>query len=206
MTFKQGGGSSTLEHKLLIEVKSIKNVSKPFQRVKDPDLGDLEQKEMKIGPKKGQTYSMVAHDGVRFIKLVLLFKDQKSIVGGINEKNKFILGSGVYVSRTGGQTSFLVDSSDQISPIYNDKRSPKLREDTMDIKGLPIKQTDAPRFVFLNERGSKHDRAEPEEEVEDEYADLYQKFDVPDLTAQERTYINKWQQLGFWRKKFPIEK
>mmetsp|Transcript_15776 Transcript_15776/g.19828 ORF Transcript_15776/g.19828 Transcript_15776/m.19828 type:complete len:116 (+) Transcript_15776:52-399(+) len=38
---------------LLFEVKSVKNVSKPFQRVKDPDLGDLEPKEMKIGPKKG---------------------------------------------------------------------------------------------------------------------------------------------------------
>ena len=41
---------------LLFEVKSVKNVSKPFQRVKDPDLGDMEAKEMKIGPKKGQTY------------------------------------------------------------------------------------------------------------------------------------------------------
>lgn len=38
---------------LLFEVKSVKNVSKPFQRVKDPDLGDFEPKEMKIGPKKG---------------------------------------------------------------------------------------------------------------------------------------------------------
>ena len=37
---------------LLIEIKSITNVSKPFQKVKDADL-DHEEKEMKIGPKKG---------------------------------------------------------------------------------------------------------------------------------------------------------
>lgn len=43
----------TLAESLLFEVKSIKNVSKPFQRIKDPDLGDLEPKEQKIGPKKG---------------------------------------------------------------------------------------------------------------------------------------------------------
>ena len=39
-------------------------------------------------------------------------------------------------------------------------------------------------------------------EQEDEFADLFKKFDVPDLSAQERTYINRYQQLGFWRKKF----
>ena len=32
-----------------------------------------------------------------------------------------------------------------------------------------------------------------EEENEDEFADLFQKFDVLDLTAQERTYINRFQ-------------
>ena len=37
---------------LLVEIKSITNVSKPFQKVKDADLDD-EPKEMKIGPKKG---------------------------------------------------------------------------------------------------------------------------------------------------------
>ena len=31
------------------------------------------------------------------------------------------------------------------------------------------------------------------EEIEDEYADLFRKFDVPDLTAHERTYINRFQ-------------
>ena len=42
-----------LSKPLLIEIKSIKNVSKPFQKVKDAELDDGEEKEMKIGPKKG---------------------------------------------------------------------------------------------------------------------------------------------------------
>ena len=56
---------------MLVEIKNITNVSKPFQKVKDADLDDGE-KEMKIGPKKGQMFSMIAHDGVRFLKLVLI--------------------------------------------------------------------------------------------------------------------------------------
>ena len=43
---------SYLSKPLLIEIKSITNVSKPFQKVKDAELDD-EEKEMKIGPKKG---------------------------------------------------------------------------------------------------------------------------------------------------------
>ena len=74
----------------------------------------------------------------------------------------------------------------------------------MDIKGLPVRVTGAPKFVYLNERGSRQEHAEPTVEVEDEHADLFLKFDVPDLTAHERTYINRFQQIGFWRKKFPI--
>ena len=42
-----------LSKPLLIEIKSITNVSKPFQKVKDADLEDDEEKEIKIGPKKG---------------------------------------------------------------------------------------------------------------------------------------------------------
>ena len=115
-----------LSKSLLFEVKSIRNVSKPFQRVKDPDLGDLEPKEVKIGPKKGQMYQLIGHDGVRFIKLVLMFKEQVPIVSKINESNKFMLSSGIFVSRADGQTSLLVDRADQITCIYNDKSSPKL--------------------------------------------------------------------------------
>ena len=44
---------TTIVKSLLFEIKSIKNVSKPFQRIKDPDLGDMEPNEQKIGPKKG---------------------------------------------------------------------------------------------------------------------------------------------------------
>ena len=159
---------------------------------------------MKIGPKKGQTYQLIGHDGVRFIKLVLLFREQAPIVTKINEVNKFILDAGIYVSRADAQSSFLVDRADQLTCIYNDKTSPKLGESTMDIKGLPVRATGAPKFVFLNERGTKQDKIEPTVEIEDEYADLFQKFDVPDLAAHERTYINRFQQIGFWRKKFPI--
>ena len=72
----------------------------------------------------------------------------------------------------------------------------------MDIKGLSIKNTGAPKFVFLNERGTRADNVKAEAEQEDEYADLFKRFDVPDLSAHERTYINRFQQLGFWRKKF----
>ena len=84
-----------------------------------------------------------------------------------------MLSPGVYVSRVDGQTSFLVDTSDQISCIYNDAKSPKLTETTMDIKGLPIRHTGAPRFSFLNDRGTKSDNVVAQEEVEDEYADLF---------------------------------
>ena len=63
----------------------------------------------------------------------------------------------------------------------------------MDIKGLSIKNTGAPKFVFLNERGTRADNVKAEAEQEDEYADLFKKFDVPDLSAHERTYINRFQ-------------
>ena len=75
----------------------------------------------------------------------------------------------------------------------------------MDIKGLPIRNTGAPKFVFLNDKGSKNAKIDPVIEIEDEFADIFQKFDVPDLAVHERTYINRFQQIGFWRKKFPIE-
>ena len=57
---------------LLVEIKSVRNVSKPYQRATDVMVDD-EPKEQKIGPKKGQMYSLIANDGVRFVKLVLLF-------------------------------------------------------------------------------------------------------------------------------------
>ena len=100
-------------------------------------------------------YQLIGHDGVRFIKLVLLFKECVPIVSKINELNKFKLASGIFISRSDGQTSFLVDRADQLTCIFNDRQSPKLQESTINIKGLPIRNTGAPRFVFLNERGSR---------------------------------------------------
>ena len=47
--------------------------------------------------------------------------------------------------------------------------------------------------MFLNERGTRADNVKAEAEQEDEYADLFKKFDVPDLSAHERTYINRFQ-------------
>jgi hypothetical protein len=43
-------------------------------------MTDDEPKDQKIGPKKGQMYQLIAHDGVRFVKLVLLFNQQASFV------------------------------------------------------------------------------------------------------------------------------
>ena len=137
-------------------------------------------------------YQLIGHDGVRFLKLVFLFKECIPIVSKINEANKFMLSPGIYVSRQDMQTSFLVDNASQIRCIFNDRNSPKLSESTMDIKGLPIKNTGAPKFIFLNDKGSRSNNIEPTVEIEDEHADLFQKFDVPDLTAHERTYINRF--------------
>ena len=103
--------STYLSKPLLVEIKNITNVSKPFQKVKDADLDDGE-KEMKIGPKKGQMFSMIAHDGVRFLKLVLMFKDTKSVISKINEVNKVILTPGIYVTKGDAAAQFLIDDPD----------------------------------------------------------------------------------------------
>lgn len=70
-----------------------------------------------------------------------------------------------------------------------------------ELKGLTIKYTNAPRFVFLNEHAVEEGEKQ-EEEQEDEFADLFQKFKVPDIIGHERTYIKRFEQMGFWRKKF----
>ena len=87
------------------------------------------------------------------------------------------------MSKGDGTTQFLIDHEDQMQQVYNDNRSPRLGPSQMDIKGLSIKYTGAPRFVFLNEKGSKSETIQAEEEQEDEYADLFKKFDVVDLSA-----------------------
>ena len=132
-----------LSKPLFLEIKSVKNVSKPFQRVKDPDI-DVESKELKIGPKKGQMYQLLCHDGIRFVKVVFLFTDYKQFLSRLFKANKFQLKEGLFVSHIDMQHTILVDSIDQIQCHYNDQRSERLTESTMDIKGLPVKKTSAP--------------------------------------------------------------
>jgi hypothetical protein len=58
---------------------------------------------------------------------------------------------------------------------------------------LSVKYTTAPRFKFINDKKTDAEFVEhKEEEVEDEFADLFAKFNVVDLTAQERNYINRF--------------
>ena len=49
--------------------------------------------------------------------------------------------------------------------------------------------------MFLsNKKGGEADKSlEGFEETQDEFADLFKKMDVPDLTASERVYINRFQ-------------
>ena len=149
---------------------------------------------------------MVAHDGVRFIKLVLLMPNQASIVGQHHERNKLLLKSGyVDTAQERGAVIILVDAMDQVAVVHNDKQgSTRLWEQQMEVQGLPIKATNAPKFVFLNEH-AKEGGAKPEEEREDEYADLYKAMDVHDLTGKELIYMKRFEQMGFWRKKFTNE-
>ena len=47
--------------------------------------------EKKTGKVKDATYQLKAHDGKRFIKIILLFTDQSKFVRNIHESNKFCL-------------------------------------------------------------------------------------------------------------------
>ena len=77
--------------------------------MKDPDI-DLEPKEEKIGPKKGNMYQLLCHDGIRFVKLVLLFSDHKQFLSKLYKANKFMVDPGLYVSKLDLQFTVLVDS------------------------------------------------------------------------------------------------
>ena len=61
---------------LMLEVKQIRNLSKPYQRVTKVSDGDKIAVTSSSGVKKDHTFSLIAHDGVRFMKLVLLFPNQ----------------------------------------------------------------------------------------------------------------------------------
>ena len=76
-----------------------------------------------------------------------------------------------------------------------------LKEQQNAIQGLPIKYTNAPKFVFLNDH-AKETGEKMEEEQEDEFADLYKAMDVHDLTGRELIYIKRYEQHGMRRKKF----
>ena len=64
---------------LLLEVKQFRNLSRPYQRVSKTDTSE-KSKVGEAGAKRDHTFSLRAHDGVRFIKLVLLMKNQGTIV------------------------------------------------------------------------------------------------------------------------------
>ena len=130
-----------------------------------------------------------------------------SIVNGLHENNKFLLKNG-YVDTMveKGVTQILVDGMDQLALVHNDKRgSKRMLENQSEIQGLPIKYTNAPKFVFLNDQ-SKESGEQVQAETEDEFADLYQAMDIHDLTGKELIYIKRFEQLGFWRKKFELNK
>jgi len=114
------------------------------------------------------------------------------LVGKIFEVNKFYVKRGTFITRPDGTLTLLIDSAEQLVEWWMDRNSPKLQESFFDIKGLPIKYTGAPKFKFINDR-SKDKGTEYveqlEEEVEDENADLFKEFDVPDLSAHERCYL-----------------
>ena len=76
-----------------------------------------------------------------------------------------------------------------------------MKEQQNQIQGLPIKYSNAPKFVFLNDN-AKESGEKMEEEQEDEFSDLYKAMDVHDLTGRELIYIKRYEHLGIRRKKF----
>ena len=79
--------------------------------------------------KRDHTFSLVTHDGVRFIKLVLLFPNQVGLIKDLHARNKFVLKSGfIDFAAEKGSITMLVDSADQISCVFTDKKSERLSE------------------------------------------------------------------------------
>ena len=193
---------SSVTQPLLLEVKQFRNLSRPYQRVTKNDTGEKIAVTSTSGVKRDHTFNLIAHDGVRFIKLVLLMPNQAAIVKDLHSKNKFVLRSGyVDSSSDRGNIVILVDGQDQLSQVFADKQSEKLQETSMPIQGLPIKYTNAPKFQFLSEN-AKTSGERRQKEQEDEFADLYKAMGVHDLNGKELIYIKKLEQMGFWRKKF----
>jgi hypothetical protein len=55
---------------------------------------------------------------------------------------------------------------------------------------LPIKYTNAPKFVFLNDQ-CKESGEKPEAENEDEFEDLYKAMGIHELAGKELIYIKR---------------
>ena len=124
----------------------------PYQRVSKAEPGEQIAITTTSGVKRDHTFSLITHDGVRFIKLVLLMPNQASLIKDLRSKNKFLLKSGFVDSNSErGSTVMLIDTMEQLAMVYNDKSSERLTENQMQIQGLPIKYTNAPKFVFLND-------------------------------------------------------
>lgn len=97
---------------LLLEVKQFRNLSRPYQRVSKTDTSD-KIKVSDAGTKRDHTFTMIAHDGVRFFKLILLMKGSSTLVKDLQESNKFLLKSGhVDTVSERGTTMILVDAMD----------------------------------------------------------------------------------------------
>ena len=128
--------------------------------------------------------------------------NQGSITEKLFERNKFVLKNGYVDTFTEkGSIIILVDGMDQLGIVHNDISSQKLIEQQNEIQGLPIKYTNAPKFVFLNDQ-CKESGEKQEVEREDEFGDLYKAMDIHDLTGKELIYIKRFEQVGVWRKKF----
>ena len=93
-------------------MKQYRNLSRAYQRVTKTDTSE-KIKVGDAGAKRDHSFTMIAHDGVRFLKLVLLMKGAVTMVKDLQESNKFLLKSG-YVDTTSerGTIMILVDGMD----------------------------------------------------------------------------------------------
>mmetsp|Transcript_7043 Transcript_7043/g.11854 ORF Transcript_7043/g.11854 Transcript_7043/m.11854 type:complete len:133 (-) Transcript_7043:26-424(-) len=130
--------------------------------------------------------------------------NSSQFVKALHERNRFLIRSGyVDIVSERGTVVIILDRLNQIELLYNDKTSERLIEQQNEVQGLPIKHTNAPKFVFLNDQ-CKESGEQQAEEKEDEFADLYKAMEVHDLTGNELIYLKRLEQLGVLRKKFQI--
>jgi len=108
---------------LMLEVKQFRNLSKPYQRVTKAEPGEKIEVVATSGIKRDHTFNLIAHDGVRFLKLVLLMANQAQLVKELRVRNKLLLKSG-YVDSTSDRscTMILIDSMDQLEVVFSDKK------------------------------------------------------------------------------------